>query len=133
MLADDGTANIESSPYCAVNSFEFSPAVSSQAVVYLDIFDISVPIYESGSVTSLLTITPPQLYRVWFSDTNGNTTQELVLDYTGLRSLIVSYSSSGWALTGPNTYNLGKESFHPCIRHGTDVVTLRWNIWHIQD
>jgi hypothetical protein len=53
------------------------------------------------------TITPTQTFKVWFSNSDGSTSPEPVLDYTNQLSQIVSYSVSGWTLVGPSAYTVG--------------------------
>lgn len=53
------------------------------------------------------TITPTQTFKVCFSNSDGSTSPELVLDYTNQLSQIVSYSESGWTLVGPSAYTVG--------------------------
>ena len=112
---------ITPSPNCPLNAVEFATAVSAQAKLFQKINGSWEDSFRSSSVTSdtsPITITPPQKYKMWFSDKDGNNqSQELVVDYTGLRSLMASYSESGWALTGPSTYNIGESSW-PLVARG---------------
>jgi len=78
-------------------------------MLYQKIQGVWTKVFTSPSTTTFITITPTQNYKMWFSDKDGNKkSPELVVNYTSLRSMIVSYSESGWALTGPSTYTIGE-------------------------
>ena len=110
MLASDGSASVEDVPNCAINTFEFKTAVQSQASLFEMINGDWTEVFVSPTVGANdppYTITPMQAFKVWFSNSDGNTSPELVLDYTNQLSQIVSYSESGWTLVGPSAYTVG--------------------------
>jgi hypothetical protein len=109
-LASDGTATVEYAPNCAINAFEFKTAVKAQVKLFEVINGDPTEVFASQTLNAddpPYTITPTQTFKVWFSNSDGVTSQELVLDFANQLSQIVSYSESGWTLVGPSAYTVG--------------------------
>lgn len=133
-LASDGSASVEYVPNCAINAFEFKTAVKAQAKLSEMINGDWTEVFASPTLNAddpPYTITPTQTFKVRFSNSDGSTSPELVLDYTNQLSQIISYSESGWTLVGPSATLSVRVLSPPLQIHGYTKLSARCHFWHV--